>query len=100
MSQRPDRNNRGKEAMPALPLHHKIMKKTNPIFLEYDGIYHKITRHDLECGCFCSVASCDEEFFVDQIVIETHNSLYHIKCMGEGYNIKKPEFEDANGISG
>lgn len=66
----------------------------NPDLLKYDGIYYKITRHDLECDCFCSLASCEEGFFVDEIVVKTYSNLFHVKCMGKDAKIKKPEFSD------
>jgi len=66
----------------------------DPDLLKYDGIYHKITRHELECGCFCSVGACEEEFFVDQIVVKTFGNLFHVKCMGGDAKIKKPDFDD------
>ena len=63
--------------------------------MKYDGIYHKITNHDIECGCFCSDGECAQEFDTPgEIVIETYSNLFHIKCFGEGHNIKKPSFDD------
>lgn len=63
--------------------------------MKYDGVYHKITTHDIECGCFCLDGECAQEFDTPgEIVIQTYSNLFHIKCFGEGRNIKKPSFDD------
>ena len=65
--------------------------------IHYDGIYHKITAHDIECGCFCSLGSCVKNFdTIGEIVIETYSNLFHIQCFGEKHNIKKPELTNVS----
>ncbi len=65
--------------------------------MNYDGIYSKITAHDIDCGCFCSMGDCVKEFDeIGEIVIETYGDLYHIQCFGEGHNIKKPELTNVS----
>ena len=60
-----------------------------------DGEYMKIEIEHLKAGCFCSLGDCKEgEFYMDQIVVCTGGNLYHTKCFGPEYTIKKPEFED------
>jgi hypothetical protein len=61
--------------------------------MKYDGVYHKITAHNIECNCFCSMGDCVKDFdTIGEIVIQTWGNLFHIKCFGEGHNIKKPSF--------
>lgn len=59
----------------------------------YDGEYMKIEKTHLESSCFCSNGDCEEEFYMDQIVVCTGMELFHPKCFGD-LKIKKPEFED------
>ena len=68
--------------------------------MKYDGVYHKISTHDIECGCFCSNGDCVKEFDTPgEIVIETYSNLFHIKCLPEDYNIKKSSFDNNSFVS-
>jgi hypothetical protein len=67
--------------------------------MKYDGVYHKVTIRDIECGCFCSLGSCGKDFDTSgEIVIQTYSNLFHVKCFMKLYdippNIKKPSFDD------
>jgi hypothetical protein len=75
-----------------------MVNKDTPIsivkdLMKYDGIYYKITKHEIECGCFCSAGDCVEEFdTIGEMVIMTYGNLFHVKCFGVGHKIKKPRY--------
>lgn len=49
----------------------------------YQGFWVKIVSHHLECGCFCSLGSCEEEFKLGETVVKSGGNLFHRKCFGE-----------------
>jgi len=67
----------------------------NQVVVGTDAEYAKIELIHLEHGCFCSLGDCKEgEFYMDQIVVCTGSNLFHPKCYGTEYKIKKPDYED------
>lgn len=70
-----------------------MVTKDTPIaevkdLMRHDGIYHKITKEEIECECFCSLCSCVDEFYKGELVVKTYGNFFHVKCFHG--KVKKP----------
>jgi hypothetical protein len=53
------------------------MNDENPTY------YKKMNDHDIECGVFCSLAVCEKEIKLNEVVVLQYGNLFHIGCFRE-----------------